>query len=132
MKVMRKEYAHARDLARAQANLLRAYDEIKMATMRLQLRESEDDTAIYALSLELDAASVQNTNDKFLAQSSLLSIKGKLRYLKVNPLPCCCYWPREVIKCTYKQIFYPFSGVDRNQTETRRESRSLLTSRGNS
>ncbi|KAF3554843.1 hypothetical protein F2Q69_00017781 [Brassica cretica] len=83
MKVMRKEYAHARDLARAQANLLRAYDEIKMATMRLQLRESEDDTAIYALSLdELDAASVQNTNDKFLAQSSLLSIKGKLRYLK--------------------------------------------------
>nr|VDD15822.1 unnamed protein product [Brassica oleracea] len=83
LEVMRKEYAHARDLARAQANLLRAYDEIKMATMRLQLRESEDDTAIYALSLdELDAASVQNTNDKFLAQSSLLSIKGKLRYLK--------------------------------------------------
>lgn len=129
---MRKEYAHARDLARAQANLLRAYDEIKMATMRLQLRESEDDTAIYALSLdELDAASVQNTNDKFLAQSSLLSIKGKLRYLKVNLLPCCCYWPRDIIKCTYKQIFYPFSGVDRNQTETRRESRSLLTNRGN-
>ncbi|CAH8371515.1 unnamed protein product [Eruca vesicaria subsp. sativa] len=83
LEVMRKEYAHARVLARAQANLLRAYDEIKMATMRLQLRESEDDTAIYALSLdELDAASVQNTNDKFLAQSSLLSIKGKLRYLK--------------------------------------------------
>ncbi|KAF8063114.1 hypothetical protein N665_1184s0003 [Sinapis alba] len=83
LEVMRKEYAHARVLARAQAHLLRAYDEIKMATMRLQLRESEDDTAIYALSLdELDAASVQNTNDKFLAQSSLLSIKGKLRYLK--------------------------------------------------
>lgn len=91
---MRKEYVHARVLARAQAHLLRAYDEIKMATMRLQLRESEDDTAIYALSLdELDAASVQNTNDKFLAQSSLLSIKGKLRYLKVNLLPYCCYWP---------------------------------------
>ncbi|CAF2298271.1 unnamed protein product [Brassica napus] len=83
LEVMRKEYAHARALARDQAHLLRAYDEIKMATMRLQLRESEDDTAIYALSLdELDAASVQNTNDKFLAQSSLLSIKGKLRYLK--------------------------------------------------
>ncbi|VVB02957.1 unnamed protein product [Arabis nemorensis] len=83
LEVMRKEYAHARALARAQAHLLRAYDEIKMATMRLQLRESEDDTSIYALSLnELDAASVQNTNDKFLAQSSLLSIKGKLRYLK--------------------------------------------------
>ncbi|KAL0740078.1 hypothetical protein Bca4012_081591 [Brassica carinata] len=83
LEVMRKEYVHARVLARAQAHLLRAYDEIKMATMRLQLRESEDDTAIYALSLdELDAASVQNTNDKFLAQSSLLSIKGKLRYLK--------------------------------------------------
>ncbi|ESQ52797.1 hypothetical protein EUTSA_v10016132mg [Eutrema salsugineum] len=83
LEAMRKEYAHARLLARAQAHLLRAYDEIKMATMRLQLRESEDDTSIYALSLdELDAASVQNTNDKFLAQSSLLSIKGKLRYLK--------------------------------------------------
>ncbi|KAL0896617.1 hypothetical protein Bca101_080578 [Brassica carinata] len=83
LEVMRKEYVHARVLARAQAHLLRAYDEIKMATMRLQLRESEDDTAIYALSLdELDTASVQNTNDKFLAQSSLLSIKGKLRYLK--------------------------------------------------
>ncbi|KAJ0259432.1 RING-finger [Hirschfeldia incana] len=83
LEVMRKEYVHARVLARAQAHLLRAYDEIKMATMRLQLRESEDDTAIYALSLdELDAASVQNTNDKFLAQSSLLNIKGKLRYLK--------------------------------------------------
>ncbi|CAN8317715.1 unnamed protein product [Cochlearia groenlandica] len=83
LEVMRKEYAHARLLARAQANLLRAYDEIKMATMRLQLRESEDDTSISALSLdELDAASVQNTSDKFSALSSLLSIKGKLRYLK--------------------------------------------------
>lgn len=82
---MRKEYVHARLLAKAQAQLLRAYDEINMATMRLQLRESEDDTSIYALSMdELDAASVQNTNDKFLAQSSLLTIKGKLRYLKVN------------------------------------------------
>ncbi|XP_010554570.1 PREDICTED: E3 ubiquitin-protein ligase SHPRH [Tarenaya hassleriana] len=80
---MRKEYAHARALSRAQAQLLRAYDEIKMATMRLQLREFEDDTQIYALSLdELDAASVQNTNDKFLALSSLLSTKGKFRYLK--------------------------------------------------
>ncbi|CAH2058593.1 unnamed protein product [Thlaspi arvense] len=83
LEAMRKEYGLARVLARAQAHLLRAYDEIKMATMRLQIRESEDDTSIYALSLdELDAASVQNTNDKFLAQSSLLSIKGKLRYLK--------------------------------------------------
>lgn len=85
---MRKEYGHARLLAKAQAQLLRAYDEINMATMRLQLRESENDTSIYALSMdELDAASVQNTNDKFLAQSSLLTIKGKLRYLKVNLLP---------------------------------------------
>lgn len=85
IKVMRKEYAHARALARAQAQLLRAYDEINMSTMRLQLRESDDDTSIYALSRdELDVASVLNTNDKFMAQSSLLSIKGKLRYLKVN------------------------------------------------
>ncbi|CAA7028820.1 unnamed protein product [Microthlaspi erraticum] len=83
LEVMRKEYAHARSLAKAQAQLLRAYDEINMATMRLQLRESEDDTSIYALGMdELDAASVQNTSDKFLAQSSLLTIKGKLRYLK--------------------------------------------------
>ncbi|KAG7574414.1 Helicase superfamily 1/2 ATP-binding domain [Arabidopsis suecica] len=83
LEVMRKEYAHARALARAQAQLLRAYDEINMSTMRLQLRESEDDTSIYALSRdELDVASVLNTNDKFMAQSSVLSIKGKLRYLK--------------------------------------------------
>ncbi|XP_023640660.1 E3 ubiquitin-protein ligase SHPRH isoform X1 [Capsella rubella] len=83
LEVMRKEYAHARALARAQAQLLCAYDEINMSTMRLQLRQSEDDTSIYALSQdELDVASVLNTNEKFMAQSSLLSIKGKLRYLK--------------------------------------------------
>jgi E3 ubiquitin-protein ligase SHPRH len=83
LEVMRKEYVHARVLARDQAQLLRAYDEINMSTMRLQLRESEDDTSIYALGRdELDVASVLNTNDKFMAQSSLLSIKGKLRYLK--------------------------------------------------
>ena len=36
---MRKEYAHARSLAIAQAQVIRAHDEIKMATTRLHLQE---------------------------------------------------------------------------------------------
>lgn len=80
---MRKEYAQARSLAIAQAQVLRAHDEIKMATSRLRLRDNEDDQSIDALSYgELDAASAENSSDKFIALASLSRIKGQLRYLQ--------------------------------------------------
>ncbi|KAK9283240.1 hypothetical protein L1049_011476 [Liquidambar formosana] len=80
---MRKEYAHARSLAIAQAQVLRAHDEIKMATSRLRLRENENDKSIDALSLgELDAASVENSHEKLMALTLLSRTKGQLRYLK--------------------------------------------------
>ncbi|KAL0298265.1 UNVERIFIED_CONTAM: E3 ubiquitin-protein ligase SHPRH [Sesamum radiatum] len=83
LEAMRKEYAQARSLAIAQAHVLRAHDEIKMATSRLRLRENEDDKSIDALSPEeLDTASVENSSEKFLALDSLSRIKGQLRYLK--------------------------------------------------
>ncbi|KAL2227323.1 UNVERIFIED_CONTAM: E3 ubiquitin-protein ligase SHPRH [Sesamum indicum] len=83
LEAMRKEYAQARSLAIAQAHVLRAHDEIKMATSRLRLRENEDDKSIDALSPEeLDIASVENSSEKFLALDSLSRIKGQLRYLK--------------------------------------------------
>ncbi|KAL7107476.1 hypothetical protein ACP275_06G057200 [Erythranthe tilingii] len=83
LEAMRKEYALARSLAISQAQVLRAHDEIKMATSRLRVRENEDDKSIDALSLdELDAASVENSSEKFIAQDSLSRIKGQLRYLK--------------------------------------------------
>ena len=81
---MRKEYSHARSLAVAQAQLLRAHDEIKMATSRLHLREDENDKSIDALGPEeLESASVLHTNDKFMSLTLLSRVKGKLRYLKV-------------------------------------------------
>lgn len=81
---MRKEYAHARSLAIAQAQVLRAHDEIKMATSRLRLREDENDKSIDALSLnELDAAIVENSSDRLMSLTLLSRIKGQLRYLKV-------------------------------------------------
>ncbi|XP_031278860.1 E3 ubiquitin-protein ligase SHPRH [Pistacia vera] len=80
---MRKEYAHARSLAIAQAQVLRSHDEIRMATTRLHLKENEDDNSIDALSPdELAAASVTNSSEKFMAMTFLSRIKGKLRYLK--------------------------------------------------
>lgn len=82
---MRKEYAHARALAIAQAQVLQAHDEIKMATTRLQLRVHEDDKSLNALTKdELPSASVQYSSDKFVALNLLACIKGKLRYLKVQ------------------------------------------------
>lgn len=81
---MRKEYAHARYLAIAQAQVLRAHDEIKMATSRLRLREDENDKSIDALSLnELDAAIVENSSERLMSLTLLSRIKGQLRYLKV-------------------------------------------------
>lgn len=83
LEAMRKEYTQARLLVVAQIQILRAHDEIKMATLRLRLREDENDNSVDALSLdELEAASSENSGDKFLAFSSLSRIKGQLRYLK--------------------------------------------------
>ncbi|KAG6402018.1 hypothetical protein SASPL_138887 [Salvia splendens] len=83
LELLRKEYALARSLAVSQAHVLRAHDEIKMATSRLRLREDEDDKSIEALSPEeLDMSSVENSGEKFLALDALSRIKGHLRYLK--------------------------------------------------
>lgn len=80
---MRKEYAQARLLATAQAHVLRAHDEIMMATSRLRLKEDENDKSIDALDPgELDAASAEWSSEKFFFLSSLSRIKGQLRYLK--------------------------------------------------
>ncbi|KAK9167890.1 hypothetical protein Syun_000030 [Stephania yunnanensis] len=80
---MRKEYAHARSLATAQAQILRAHDEIKMSLSRLRLRETEKDTALDALSSEeLIPANVQFTSEKFSSLPLLSRVKGQLRYLK--------------------------------------------------
>uniref|UniRef100_A0A2P2MDB4 RING-type domain-containing protein n=1 Tax=Rhizophora mucronata TaxID=61149 RepID=A0A2P2MDB4_RHIMU len=80
---MRKEYGHARSLAIAQAQLLCAYDEIRMAASRLHLRENENDRAIDALGPdELESASVLHSNEKFMSLALLSRIRGKLRYLK--------------------------------------------------
>jgi E3 ubiquitin-protein ligase SHPRH len=71
-------------LAVAQAQLLRAHDELKMATARLHLRENENDTSMDALGEdELESASVLHSNEKFMSLNLLSHTKGKLRYLKV-------------------------------------------------
>lgn len=90
LKAMRKEYAQARNLSIAQAQILRAHDEIKMSTSRLRLRETANDaSAIDALcSEELIVASVEFSNEKFLSLSLLSRIKGQLRYLKVHQNSC--------------------------------------------
>lgn len=102
---MRKEYRHARLLAIAQAQVLNAHDEIKMATTRLHIREAENDKSIDALSPnELASASVQNTSDKFMSLTLLSNIKGKLRYLKV-PQKC-------LLEILYGQVLLcPFLSV---------------------
>nr|XP_016463849.1 PREDICTED: uncharacterized protein LOC107786861 [Nicotiana tabacum] len=80
---MRKEYAQARLLSTAQAHVLRAHDEIMMATSRLRLKEDENDKSIDALDQgELDAASAEWSSEKFFFLSSLSRTKGQLRYLK--------------------------------------------------
>ncbi|MED6124025.1 hypothetical protein PIB30_055145, partial [Stylosanthes scabra] len=80
---MRKEFGHARSLALAQAQYLRAHDEIKMAVSRLHLKANEDDKSLDALGEdELFAASSNFSHDKFMSLNMLSQIKGKLRYLK--------------------------------------------------
>ncbi|ERN04198.1 E3 ubiquitin-protein ligase SHPRH isoform X1 [Amborella trichopoda] len=81
---MRKEFPAARSLSVVQAQYLRAHDEIKMATSRLRLRETNDEhSTIDALSSEeLVTASVQFSGEKFLSLATLSRMKGQLRYLK--------------------------------------------------
>ncbi|KAK7275887.1 hypothetical protein RIF29_17013 [Crotalaria pallida] len=80
---MRKEFGHARSLALAQAQYLRAHDEIKMAISRLHLRANEDDKSLDAFGEnELFAASTTFSHEKFMSKTLLSQIKGKLRYLK--------------------------------------------------
>lgn len=82
---MRREYGHARSLAIAQAQVLCAHDELKMATTRLHIRENEKEKAVDTLSRdELPSASVQYSDDKFISLTLLSRVKGKLRYLKVQ------------------------------------------------
>lgn len=82
---MRKEYAVSRSLCIAQAQVLRAHDEIRIATSRLRLREDDDDNSLDALCFEeLPAHNVQYSNDKMIALAFLSRIRGKLRYLKVE------------------------------------------------
>ncbi|XP_043816929.1 uncharacterized protein LOC110625034 isoform X2 [Manihot esculenta] len=83
LEAMRKEYSHARSLAVSQAQLLRAHDEIRMATSRLHLREDENDNSVDALGPnELESANVLHSNEKFISLTMLSRIKGRLRYLK--------------------------------------------------
>ncbi|OAY80494.1 E3 ubiquitin-protein ligase SHPRH [Ananas comosus] len=84
VKAMRKEYSQARFLSIAQAQFLRAPDEIKMSTSRLRLKETEDEpSAINVLTREdLIPTSMQLSSDKFSSSSSMACIKGQLRYLK--------------------------------------------------
>ncbi|KAL9315887.1 hypothetical protein ACSQ67_016888 [Phaseolus vulgaris] len=80
---MRKEFGQARSLALAQAQYLRAHDEIQMAVSRLHLRASEDDKSLDALGEnELVAASSNFSHEKFMSLTMLSQTKGKLRYLK--------------------------------------------------
>lgn len=83
---MRKEFSHARSLSLSQAQILRAHDEIKMATSRLRLRETKDEaSAIDVLSTEeLISTNMHFTSEKFTSLSMLSRIKGHLRYLKVK------------------------------------------------
>ncbi|CAN6467632.1 unnamed protein product [Victoria cruziana] len=84
LEAMRKEFSHARSLSLAQAQILRAHDEIKMATSRLRLRETKDEaSAIDVLSTEeLISTNMHFTSEKFTSLSMLSRIKGHLRYLK--------------------------------------------------
>lgn len=84
---MRKEYGVARSLCIAQAQLLRAHDELRMATSRLCLQEQDDDAkSPYAITslAEVEANSVQFSSDKFMSLRELSHTKGKLSYLKVE------------------------------------------------
>lgn len=81
---MRKEFTQARLLSVAQAQVLRAHDELKMAISRLRLRlPGEEPSSVGTLCTEeLIPTSVQLTGEKFAALTELSRTKGQLRYLK--------------------------------------------------
>ncbi|KAG4966287.1 hypothetical protein JHK84_040882 [Glycine max] len=90
---MRKQFGHTRSLALAQAQYLRAHDEIKMAVSRLHPRENEDDKSLDDLGEnELAAASSNFSHDKFMSLTMLSQIKGKLRYLKIEAVTRRILW----------------------------------------
>ncbi|KAH9767581.1 RING-finger DEAD-like helicase PHD and SNF2 domain-containing protein [Citrus sinensis] len=103
LEAMRKEYAYARSLATAQAQFLRAHDEIRMATTRLHLKEDDNDTSVDALSPdELASASVTNSSEKFISMTLLSQVKGKLRYLKRTDIGNIAYADdRQDKSCNY-------------------------------
>ncbi|PIA38536.1 hypothetical protein AQUCO_02700026v1 [Aquilegia coerulea] len=81
--VMRKEFVPASSLATAQIQMLCAHGELKDATSRLRLRETDTDTSIDAISPEgLVDANIQNSSDKFMSLTLLSRMKGQIRYLK--------------------------------------------------
>lgn len=90
LQMLRKEFSQARMLSIAQAQFLRAHDEIKMSTSRLRLKESEDEPSEVNILAreELVQLNMQFSSDKFLALPTLHRIKGQLRYLKV--VYCFC------------------------------------------
>ncbi|KAH9767584.1 RING-finger DEAD-like helicase PHD and SNF2 domain-containing protein [Citrus sinensis] len=98
-----EEYAYARSLATAQAQFLRAHDEIRMATTRLHLKEDDNDTSVDALSPdELASASVTNSSEKFISMTLLSQVKGKLRYLKRTDIGNIAYADdRQDKSCNY-------------------------------
>ncbi|KAF6143028.1 hypothetical protein GIB67_041096, partial [Kingdonia uniflora] len=72
IKTMRKEFTYATSLANAQAKVMAIYDEIKVATSRLNGLSSE----------EVIVQSAQYTSEKFMSLSLLSRTKGQLRYLQ--------------------------------------------------
>lgn len=103
--MLRKEFSQARMLSIAQAQFLRAHDEIKMSTSRLRLKESEDEPSEVNILAreELVQLNMQFSSDKFLALPALHRIKGQLRYLKV--VYCFCL-------ITFCFIFFLFFLLD--------------------
>ncbi|XP_031496910.1 uncharacterized protein LOC116262040 isoform X1 [Nymphaea colorata] len=84
LEALRREFSQARSFSIAQAQILRAHDEIKMATSRLRLRETKDEVStIDVLSPEeLISSNMHFSSEKFMSLSMLSRVKGHLRYLK--------------------------------------------------
>ncbi|KAJ3682918.1 hypothetical protein LUZ60_013145 [Juncus effusus] len=113
---LRKEFSQARMLSMAQAQYLRAHDEIKMSTSRLRLKESEDEpSAVNILAREeLVQLSLQFSSDKFLALPALGRIKGQLRYLK------------GMVRCNKKPQAENHKSASENEDSTNLEASNLV------
>lgn len=81
---MRKEFTSARLLSVAQAQVMRAHDELKMAISRLRLIHPGEEVGTLGTLCEADLVPmcVQLTGEKFVALQELSRTKGQLRYLK--------------------------------------------------